>query len=244
MSGPDWAILAVGCMLSPLPWILYQLLSPAGRAFGTAARSFVTSQREVWLTIDDGPDPVWTPQVLDLLDHHGARATFFLIGARVERFPEWAREIVRRGHAVANHTMTHGSERFWCASPGRLATEIDGTESALRAAGLTPAPWFRPPIGIRNPRLRSCLDARGLKLVLWSIRGFDGAGSRPEAALRRVLPGIRPGAILLAHEGGRNAPHRMRFLTLLLERLTADGYRCVLPAPDSLQYELPTKNPR
>jgi peptidoglycan/xylan/chitin deacetylase (PgdA/CDA1 family) len=217
------------------PWIVHQLLAPDGWMFGRAVTSFTTDRREVWLTIDDGPSPASTPQLLELLDRHAARVTFFLIGRQVTRHPELARALVGCGHAVANHSFSHPSLTFWCAGPRRLAREIDRVSVALEQAGVGAERWFRPPVGVRNPWLEGALRRRRLELVLWSGRGFDGIGRDARAALARIVPRIRPGAILLAHEGGRNPVDRLAFTTLLLEHLTREGYRCVIPPPEALR---------
>jgi len=228
-AAPAWC-LAVA--FAAVPWLVWQLLAPHGRLFGPVVTSFATDRREVWLTLDDGPDPATTPAVLDLLARHGARATFFLIGRNVARFPALARQIERAGHTVGNHTFHHRGLSFWCAGPNRIGREIDRWADAARAAGIVPPRWFRPPVGMKNPFLQAQLAPRHLALVLWNARGFDGTGQDARAAFARIAPQIRPGAILLAHEGGHNPASRLEFVTLLLEHLTREGYACILPSPE------------
>jgi peptidoglycan/xylan/chitin deacetylase (PgdA/CDA1 family) len=228
-AAPGWCLVVA---FAAVPWLVWQLLAPQGRLFGPVVTSFATDRREVWLTLDDGPDPATTPAVLELLARHGARATFFLIGGHLARCPELARQIDRAGHAMGNHTFRHRGLSFWCAGPHRIAREIDRCAEAARQAGVALAPWFRPPVGMKNPFLQAQLAPRGLALVLWNARGFDGTGRDARAALARIVPQIRPGAILLAHEGGRNAASRLEFVTLLLEHLTREGYACILPSPE------------
>ncbi len=220
----------------PDPWVALQFILPGQQAFGPAATSFSTERREVWLTIDDGPDPESTPQVLELLGKHGARATFFLIGANVAKHPELARRIAAEGHTIANHSQTHPSSSFWCASPGRVAAEIDGCVGALLLADAPFERFFRPPVGIRGPFLDPQLAARGMQLVLWNARGFDGISRDPFLSLARIAKAIRPGGILLAHEGGARAKERLAFLGLLLEHLSRQGYSCVLPRREALLF--------
>jgi peptidoglycan/xylan/chitin deacetylase (PgdA/CDA1 family) len=228
---------AAGAVLffAPDPWIFLQFVLPSAQAFGPAARSFATSAREVWLTIDDGPDPASTPRVLELLKARGARATFFVVGEQVARHPELARAIVSDGHSIANHTRTHPTWSFWLASPGRIAAEIDGCTAALLVADAPFERYFRPPVGLRNPFLDRQLSARGMCQVLWSARGLDGAGRNPRGALRRIARNIRPGAILLSHESGTNPKERLEFVELLLGHLAREGYACVLPPRDALR---------
>src|SRR5262245_23501370 len=105
----------------------YHLFVPNAQGLVRMHRRFQPAGREVWLTIDDGPDPEDTPRLLALLAEHGARATFFVIGEKAERHPELIRDIVAAGHEVAHHTYTHPLASFWCAGPRRLARELDQT---------------------------------------------------------------------------------------------------------------------
>jgi peptidoglycan/xylan/chitin deacetylase (PgdA/CDA1 family) len=221
---------ALVVFFSPDPWLFFQIAKPGSQGFGPAVTHFETTLREVWLTIDDGPDPLTTPLVLDLLDTYQAKATFFLIGEKVNRHPSLAREIVRRGHTVGNHTFNHPSISFWRASPRRTSAEIDDCTEALRQAGIAESPWFRPPVGIKNIFLHRCLAARGSKLIMWSARGYDGIRFSI-APLRQVIRRLRPGGIILVHEAvktpkGTKAP----IIEPLLAHLQEKGYRCVLPS--------------
>jgi peptidoglycan/xylan/chitin deacetylase (PgdA/CDA1 family) len=226
---------ALVVFFAPDPWLFLQFVLPSQQAFGPAATSFETSRREVWLTIDDGPDPASTPRVLELLRRHGARATFFVVGERVRKHPDLARLIVAEGHSLANHSDSHPSADFWCASPGRTASEIDGCVGALLLAGVPFDRYFRPPVGVRNPFLDPQLRERGMELVLWCARGREGAGGSPHAALARIARRIRPGAILISHEAGPRANQRVAFVGLLLEHLEKEGYACVVPPRQALR---------
>ena len=228
---------ALVVLFAPDPWLFMQFVSPSQQAFGPAATSFETSRREVWLTIDDGPDPASTPQVLELLKAHGARATFFVIGSQVERHPDLVRRIVAGGHSIGNHSHTHPLRSFWCAFPSRTAAEIDRCVAAFLLADVPFERYFRPPAGVRNPFLDPQLSSRGMTLVLWNARGFDGGGRSPAAALASIARQIRPGGILLSHEAGVRAETRLRFMELLLEFLAGEGYACVLPPLASLRNE-------
>lgn len=229
-------VAAAVVFFAPDPWIFVQFVLPGQQAFGPAATSFQTSRREVWLTIDDGPDPASTPAVLKLLRDHGARATFFVVGAQVQKFPELARQIAAEGHTIGNHTQTHPSNDFWCATPTRIASEIDGCVAALLLANVPFERYFRPPVGIRNPFLDPQLSSRGMDLILWNARGLDGAGRDPDAALARIAPRINPGAILVSHEAGPRALGRVVFVERLLEYLADQDFACVIPPRDSLVF--------
>jgi peptidoglycan/xylan/chitin deacetylase (PgdA/CDA1 family) len=216
------------------PFVLYHLLSPSGQWLCRVVTHFRTEKNEVWLTIDDGPDATDTPQILDLLDQHGARATFFIVGERVARWPHLVSEIVNRGHEIAHHTHTHPVASFWCASRQRLARELDDTLSVLRSLNVRPR-YFRPPVGIKNLLLAGALRARRLDCVGWTIRSGDCLGRTAESVVASVMRRIRPGAIILMHEGA-SVPAAMRVTTIaqVLEELSARQIRCVIPLQDQL----------
>lgn len=213
---------------------LYHLLVPAAGGLVPVRTGFTPSApaaREVWLTIDDGPDPDDTPRILDLLDRHEARATFFLIGERAARHPALVAEIARRGHEIAHHTHTHPATRFWCAGPARVGRELDAALAAYAAAvpGLRPA-RFRPPVGIKNAFLAPALAARGLDCIGWTLRSHDTMARSPDQVATRVARRLRPGAIILLHEGPPlRAAVRVAAITAVLELLRARDYRAVMP---------------
>src|SRR5487761_2688661 len=131
-----------------------------------------TARNEIALTIDDGPDPAVTPQVLDILDRHAAQATFFCIGEKAARYPDLCREIARRGHAVENHSQHH-RHHFALLGRAGLMRELQAAQDTLAAiAGRRPA-FFRAPAGLRNPFLDPVLARLGLRLVSWSARAYD-----------------------------------------------------------------------
>jgi peptidoglycan/xylan/chitin deacetylase (PgdA/CDA1 family) len=214
--------------------LAYHVFAPRAQGLLRMHRRFATDRREVWLTIDDGPDPEDTPRILALLAARDARATFFVIGENAAAHPELVRAIAAAGHEVAHHTHTHPVAAFWCAGPARVARELDDALGALRAAGVTPT-RFRPPVGIKNLWLAPALRSRGLTAVGWSARGLEHWLGDAQVVANRVLSGVAPGAILLLHEGPRMpAPIRVEAIRQVLEQLQAAGYRCVVPGPGQL----------
>jgi peptidoglycan-N-acetylglucosamine deacetylase len=154
----------------------------------------------VTITIDDGPDPGVTPAVLEILARYDARATFFCIGDRVLANPELAREIVRRGHTIENHSLHH-YYRFSILGPWMMAREVRGGQEAIAATVGRRPTLFRAPAGFRNPFLEPILARLGVRLVSWTRRGFDTVETDPGTVLRRLLRSLAAGDILLLHDG-------------------------------------------
>ena len=111
---------------------------------------FKTNSKEVWLTIDDGPHPEDTPLILDLLDQYQAKATFFVIGTRVERHPDLVACIANRGHRLGNHSHSHRVASFWCLPKQSVCREIDQCTEVLENLTGQRCAWFRAPVGMAN----------------------------------------------------------------------------------------------
>lgn len=176
------------------------------------------ARNEIALTIDDGPDPVVTPQVLELLERYRVKATFFCIGARAAQYPELCRDIVRRGHAVENHSQHHW-HNFSLLGLAGFAREITAAQHTLSAITGQPPGFFRAPAGLRNPFLEPVLARLGLRLASWSVRGFDTCTRDAQKVGKRLLRGLSPGAIILLHDG--NAARTAAGQPVILEVLPA-----------------------
>jgi peptidoglycan/xylan/chitin deacetylase (PgdA/CDA1 family) len=189
------------------------------------------ARHEFAITFDDGPDGEVTPAVLDILDAHGARATFFCIAEKALRHPALCREILNRGHSVQNHTCRH-SHGFALLGPRGFAEEIGRAQQLLaEITGECPG-FFRAPAGIRNPLLAPVLQGLDLKLVSWTRRGYDTVQRRPARVLERLTGVLAAGDILLLHDGhsARTAGGRpvvLEVLPALLRRSEPLGLRAV-----------------
>ena len=217
---------------------LYATLVPSCQWWGPVFRSFQAIGSEVWITIDDGPSPAHTIKLLDVLERFKARATFFVIGTRAEEYPHLITEILSRGHDIANHTLTHPSGTFWCAGPARIAAEIAGCNEMLRPTPDRPARLFRAPAGLKNFFLHAELARRGLMLIGWTARGLDTIRRDPALVAATILQKVKPGAILLLHEGHRiekDPEFGPRCLELTLSGLVERGYQCVIPKPEQFR---------
>jgi len=185
----------------------------------------------VALTVDDGPDPEVTPQVLDLLAAAGVRATFFCIGSRVRQHPALAREIVARGHTVENHSEHH-LHRFSLLGPRAMAAEVLRAQDSIGSVTGRVPRFFRAPAGLRNPFLTPALARGGLQLVSWTRRGFDTLTADPGLILARLTHHLGAGDILLVHDGhaarrGTSAPAVLSVLPQLLRTLAGRQLRTV-----------------
>jgi peptidoglycan/xylan/chitin deacetylase (PgdA/CDA1 family) len=230
--------------LAPWAWLLAILIlnhavlllgmRPGSRILGPDMRRLppaAAALGQVALTFDDGPDPVVTPQVLDLLDTAGARASFFCIGTAARAHPDLVREIVRRGHSVENHTERHALT-FAAYGIGATRREILAAQRTLAPlAGRTPA-FFRAPFGLRSPFLAPAIRGLHLTYLSWTRRALDGARGDATAGLARLTRGLAAGDILLMHDGrcARDRGGRavvLAILPALLDVLAARGLRSV-----------------
>ena len=220
-----WALGAVavnhGVLAAAGLWPRSHLLGPNWTRLPAASEM----RGDVALTIDDGPDPAVTPRVLAQLAEYGAPATFFCVGERVERYPELAREIVNRGHAIENHSQRH-RHYFSLLGPGAMKAEIARAQASIsQVTGSSPR-FFRAPAGLRNPFLEPVLDCLQLRLASWTRRGFDTVNGDAEAVYRRLVKSLRGGDILLLHDGNSalsaaGQPVILEVLPRLLDALRA-----------------------
>jgi peptidoglycan-N-acetylglucosamine deacetylase len=193
--------------------------------------STVNSVLPIYLTFDDGPDPEWTPRILDVLADVQARATFFAIGAQVRRAPTIARRIADEGHALGNHTLSH---RHPWAMPERAArAEVrDGAEALEDAIGAAPL-FFRPPHGRRRACMTAEAEALGERVIMWDVSAIDwGLLSAPRAIEGR-LARVKAHDIVLMHDGRNRHNRPDRLLTVLpafLQQLKHRGLHPAKPA--------------
>ena len=186
------------------------------------------SRNEIALTFDDGPDPDVTPKVLDILDSHQAKASFFVIGDKAAAHPELIREIVKRGHSIENHSRKHSS--FFGFFAWTALREDIGTAQEIIAGitGQAPA-FFRAPMGIRNPLVDPVIARLGLRYITWTRRGFDTVTGDPAVVLQRLTHDLSAGDILLLHDRRTRARRAivLEVLPALLDRIAAAGLKPV-----------------
>ena len=180
----------------------------------------------VALTFDDGPDARSTPALLDLLRQANVPVAFFCVGRRVETSPEVAQRIVREGHLLENHSHLHSNAtNFYTVAS--LERELTQAQAAILAATGTVPGLFRPPIGLSNPNIFRAAQKLGLKVVGWSVRSLDTRITDPERIVARVLSRLKPGGIILLHDGNIPVERLIPTVKLLLDSLRARGYEVV-----------------
>ena len=189
--------------------------------FGDYVVTVKTTERVVALTFDDGPSPWHTPKVLNELDRYHVKATFFMMGRNVERYPDIARDVLRRGHEIGNHSYSH--PRLILMSPRRVRDEIERTDKLLRNIGVTGEIYFRAPHASKFIVLPCVLVQMGKVNVMGDVSAEEWR-QRPAAIMTEsILRGVRPGSIIGLHDPA--GAESLRTLENILPALIAQGYR-------------------
>jgi peptidoglycan/xylan/chitin deacetylase (PgdA/CDA1 family) len=188
-----------------------------------------TKEKVVALTLDDGPDPKYTPRVLRLARERGLKLTFFLVGREIELHPELARQEVAEGHVIGNHTWDHPTMAY--DSERQDIAEIERGEDEIEKICGERTHLFRPPKGMWDGDTFAAALTLGYRMILWSVALEHHSAKTPEAMAQRIVEKIRPGMIILAHDGEPchpvNREKTMEALPILVKRLQGRGYRFV-----------------
>jgi peptidoglycan/xylan/chitin deacetylase (PgdA/CDA1 family) len=206
-------------------WRLHK--SRSYQLFGELVQRVETTDSVVALTFDDGPTKGFTAEVLRILDRAGARATFFVVGSNVERWPEDASAMVEAGHEIGNHSYSHGT--LVLRGPASVRSEVLRTDSLIRAAGHTGEIHFRPPYGKKLIVLPWVLSRLGTRTVLWDIEpeSFQDVATDPARIREHVLERVSPGSIILLHTFFESRRSTLNALPDLIAELQDRGYRLV-----------------
>jgi peptidoglycan-N-acetylglucosamine deacetylase len=198
---------------------------PQWQMFGRSLCRIRTSQKVVALTFDDGPDPAATPALLALLAARGIRATFFCVGRRVAQYPDLARRMVTEGHSIENHSHAH---HHWTNlfSTQRLQADVVQAQRVIQSVTGRAPIYFRPPMCLTNQRVFRLVTDLGLTVVGYTARAWDRRPDPPARIATRLLRRVRPGAILLLHDGDVPAERLLPVVTNVIDSLQANDYQC------------------
>ncbi|MEO7094309.1 MAG: polysaccharide deacetylase family protein [Polyangiales bacterium] len=206
-------LLFYGGFSGPIDWVM------------RTQRHLRRDRKVVALTFDDGPDPVRTPALLDVLAEANAPATFFLLGDAVEMHPAVVTRMAAEGHELGNHTYCH--RYLPLASARSVERELAQTDRAIAAATGRVPTVARPPWGGRSPWTVRAFARLAKRLVLWDVNSYDWKGKPAAEVVERVLERTRPGSIILMHEARDGGEETIEAVRRLIPALRARGYRLV-----------------
>jgi peptidoglycan/xylan/chitin deacetylase (PgdA/CDA1 family) len=191
-----------------------------------------TKKKRVVLTFDDGPSPVWTTKILDELKKAGIKATFFVIGHHVKKYPEIAQRIVREGHEIGNHGYAHSVMFYY--KPAEIEEEIQYTEQVIQQITGVRTKYFRPPKAWLRRSIKNKVKSMGYDIILWSLNSKDWVCFNHKDIVKYISNNVRNGDILLFHdsgnvfsiEGGKRT-QTVKAITLLVKTLEKQGFKFV-----------------
>ncbi len=255
------SVITILCMLAiVLSIIVFMVWASASIRSGVYVRAFCrenTDRKVVYLTFDDGPHPLETERVLDVLRERGARATFFLIGSKVSGNEAVLRRMLEEGHALGLHTYSHAGT-FPLLSFDKMLADVNEGKRAVESVAGKKISLFRPPFGVTNPTIAKVIRTLGLQTVGWDVRSFDtmfckssehsckssehsckqsGYSCRQSGhdwyvpVVERIMKQVRPGSVILLHDRLNGASD---LLALLLDSLAASGYDFTRALPNTL----------
>lgn len=170
----------------------------------------------VALTFDDGPTEI-TPEILNLLEKHHQKATFFCIGKQIEMYPETAKNIVAQGHVIANHTFTH-TNKMGFLSRKEVFSEIASTQKIIEEVSGNSPNLFRPPFGVTNPNIAWACKENRVEVIGWNIRSLDTVIESEDKILDRILNRLEKGSIILLHDTSTKTLNVLERLLIIMEQ--------------------------
>lgn len=179
------------------------------------------------LTIDDGPSPVYTPQVLNILEQYGITAAFSMVGENVSYYPSLAREVADAGHMIVNHTWNHAN--LTSMKRSQLPREVDRATDAIESATGKRPGMFRAPYGAWSPTLLAYLANQKITPLDWSVDPEDWARPGVSKIVKTIMGSTKTGSIILEHDGGGNRSQTVAALKIVIPRLLDEGYQFTVP---------------
>jgi peptidoglycan/xylan/chitin deacetylase (PgdA/CDA1 family) len=219
-------IFITGVFLAAVSAHLWQSLDlPYRQLFGEVYYRIESSDKVVALTFDDGPDPLYTSRVLEVLDRNQIKATFFMLGQSIVEYPKVAHDVYRRGHELGNHSYSH--EWMVFKSLSFVRSEIDSTDLLLRGLGVTGDIHFRSPYGAQLFSVPVILWQLGKKNILFDVDPRDWEMQDPLVLAQRILDDAKPGSIILLHDGGGDRSGTVRTVEVIIPELRRRGFRFI-----------------
>ena len=191
-----------------------------------------TKKKKVALTFDDGPSPIWTPKILDELKKVNVKATFFMIGHHVKKYPETARRVAQEGHTIGNHGYAHTVILYY--TPAEIEEEIKYTELVIKEITGYTTQYFRPPKAWMPGIIKEKIKSMGYKIVLWSLNSKDWVSFNHKFIVHYLIRNMQSGDIILFHDSGDvfkteggNRLQTVLTIVPLVNRLRENGFELV-----------------
>jgi peptidoglycan/xylan/chitin deacetylase (PgdA/CDA1 family) len=191
-----------------------------------------TNKKCVALTFDDGPSPIWTPRILDELKRENIKATFFMIGHHVQKYPDIARRVAQEGHTIGNHGYAHSVVFYY--TPAELEEEIKYTEYVIESVTGQKTKYYRPPKAWLRPQIKEKVRSMGYETVLWSLNSKDWVSFNHKAMVHYISRNVKNGDILLFHDSGNistteggSRVQTVKSISLLARTLREKGFEFV-----------------
>ncbi|HET9843483.1 MAG TPA: polysaccharide deacetylase family protein [Gammaproteobacteria bacterium] len=213
--------------------LFYQSIVWASTPLGKPIRAVKTTEKIAFLSFDDGPSVPYTQQILDLLDKYKVKATFFVVGINVKRYPQIIQDIMKRGHEIGNHSLSH--ENFKNKSVDFVVQDLKKTDDLIKAQGYQKTIPFRAPFGILTKNLEVALRKLEKPHILFNFLPKDWENPSPQVIHDRVIERASPGFIITLHDGWKNRKNTVIATEMIIKTLQQKGYRFVT-ATEYLKY--------
>lgn len=227
----NFALLSAVFLLLTMTAYLYRMVYTGSQQAAVFSSGNV-EEKIAALTFDDGPDPRYTGEILDILKEKGAPATFFVVGTQAERYPDILRRCIEEGHEIGSHTYTHAN--LYHRNSGKVEFEMSRNREVIKGITGQAPQYFRPPRGLYDERILSAGDRLEQRIILWSISGEDWMEPSAKHIVRRISQKIHPGAIILLHDSGGllhnyggDRSSTVSALGQIIDSLRRQGYRFV-----------------
>lgn len=184
-----------------------------------------TDEKVVALTFDDGPNKIYTQQVLDVLKKHNTKATFYVVGTNAKSSPELIKQIMEQGHELGNHSMNH--DKMKGISVEQITQDIQAVDQILKDYGYNKEITYRAPYALTSANLRTALRNLNKRMVLFTFSPFDWKKISAQQIYNNIMKELKPGLIILLHDGGGNRANTVKATDMLITTLHEKGYKFV-----------------